>query len=84
MKKFSKIVVNKDVEVLGEGYYQKFEDEIFVEASDSKVKRAFDEMLDQRVIISSIKFEGLDGSFGGYTGPYFIRSIQDNEITLQK
>ncbi|WP_105981185.1 hypothetical protein [Bacillus paralicheniformis] len=84
MKKFSKIVINKDVEVLGEGYYEKFDEEIFVEASDSKVVQSFKKLADQEVIISSIKFEDLGGMFGIYTGLYLICRIQDDEITLEK
>lgn len=84
MKKFSKIVINKGNEVIGEGYYERYDDELIIEASDYNIERTFHTLLDQRVIISSIKFEDTNGALGAFNGPYLIRRIRNNEITLQK
>ncbi|MEC1709849.1 hypothetical protein P9E09_20045 [Bacillus mojavensis] len=84
MKKFSKIVINKGNEVIGEGYYERYDDELIIEASDYNIERTFHTLLDQRVIISSIKFEDINGASGAFNGPYLIRRIRNNEITLQK
>ncbi|MEC1663334.1 hypothetical protein [Bacillus halotolerans] len=84
MKKFSKIVINKGNEVIGEGYYERYDDELIIEASDYNIERTFHTLLDQRVIISSINFEDTNGASGAFNGPYLIRRIRNNEITLQK
>ncbi|MDY7432033.1 hypothetical protein UJ203_09965 [Bacillus sp. V26] len=84
MQKFSKMVINKGNEVIGEGYYEKFDDELIVKASDSIIKDVFDDLLDQEVIITKIRFEDTDGSRASYNEQYLIRSIRGEEITLQK
>ncbi|WEZ22064.1 hypothetical protein P5661_11035 [Bacillus subtilis] len=84
MQKFSKMVINKGNEVIGKGYYEKFDDELIVKASDSIIKDVFVDLLDQEVIITKIRFEDTDGASGVFNGPYLIRRIRNNEITLQK
>ncbi|MEK3801015.1 hypothetical protein NZ042_00715 [Bacillus sp. FSL K6-1234] len=84
MKKFSKMVINKGDDVVGEGYYERYEDELIIEASDNNIEQTFHTLLDQRVIITNIKFEDTNGASGAFNGPYLIRRIRNNEITLQK
>ncbi|TII14772.1 hypothetical protein C6Y43_14120 [Bacillus subtilis] len=84
MKKFSKMVINKGDDVVGEGYYERYDDELIIEASDYNIERTFHTLLDQRVIITSIKFEDTNGASSAFNGPYLIRRIRNNEITLQK
>ncbi|MCY8484831.1 hypothetical protein MOC97_04915 [Bacillus atrophaeus] len=84
MKKFSKMVINKGDDVVGEGYYERYEDELIIEASDSIIKDVFDDLSNQDVIITSIKFEDIDGSRASFNEQYLIRSIRGEEITLQK
>ncbi|WP_406621772.1 hypothetical protein [Bacillus atrophaeus] len=83
MKKFSKMVINNGNEIIGEGYYERYDDELIVEA-DFNIERTFHTLLDQRVIISNIKFEDTNGASSAFNGPYLIRRIRNNEITLQK
>ncbi|WP_406589973.1 hypothetical protein [Bacillus atrophaeus] len=83
MKHFNKLIINGQNEILGEGYYEKGYDELIVEA-DSSILNAFDDMFDNRVIINNIEFEGSNGEYGGFNGPYLIRRIRNNVVTLQK
>ncbi|MDR4225956.1 hypothetical protein FO507_00970 [Bacillus mojavensis] len=84
MKKFSKMVINKGDEVIGEGYYERYDDELIVEASDFNIQRVFEDLSNQDVILTNIKFEDTDGSCVSLNGQYFIRSIRGEKITLQK
>ncbi|WP_443091806.1 hypothetical protein ACTU3M_10490 [Bacillus subtilis] len=85
MKKFNKMVINKSKEVVSEGYYERYNNELIIEASDLKTEREFWNMFCNNVIISNIEFEDSESSSGGgFNGPYFIRSIHGDEITLQK
>lgn len=78
------MVINKGDDVVGEGYYERYEDELIIEASDNNIEQTFHTLLDQRVIITNIKFEDTNGASGAFNGPYLIRRIRNNEITLQK
>ncbi len=84
MKSFSKMVINNGNVVNGEGYYERYDDELIIKADSGNIEQTFDSLLEQRVIITSIKFEDTNGASGAFNGLYLIRRISDNEITLQK
>ncbi|MCR4368002.1 MULTISPECIES: hypothetical protein [Bacillus amyloliquefaciens group] len=84
MKSFSKMVINNRNVINGEGYYERYDDELIIEADSDNIEQTFHALLEDRVIITNIKFEDTNGASGAFNGPYLIRRISDNEITLQK
>jgi hypothetical protein len=84
MFEFSTLIINNDRYDGVTGTWHQMGDNIYIETDDRSGARIFTMVLRNRVKIETIEFRREDNTSRGFGGPYLVRSIENNYITLSK